>query len=268
MSRTRRCLVMALCWLGAACAHQKTNTVAPDESTAGFDRTQAARVADELDQALTRNVVFCRTLSENSHVRGFFATREQPHRVLRVLRDVVTRSGAEGASLLDSAGVVIASTNPDAVGYDFSQWQFFNTVSEGRVLVFPAIGFVNTLRALYVVVPQAGDEGGAVVLRSRVESLDETLAPIRQPAALVFRDRYVLATNRPEFGFHGLRSVEQRVAVEAQDERQLLATLDEVIPPIGDTIAAEGRTYQVHRVPMLMGEWQLLVCVESRKDAP
>jgi hypothetical protein len=45
------------------------------------------------------------------------------------------------------------------------------------------------------------------------------------------------------------------------DDRDLLGVLDSVVPPIGETVESEGVSYDVHRWPMCMDEWHLLVCV-------
>lgn len=261
MNRSVGTVSFALCLLAAACAGRKKDG---PERPPRLDRVGAARVADELDQALTRGVVACRALAQNAHVRAFYSEKKQPHKVLTVLRDVVTRSAAERALLLDSDGVVIAATDPEAVGYDFSHWAFFRDAVKGKILVFPSVGYVSEQRGLFCVAPQEDESGaprGAVVLRMSVGPLDRTMEHIGLPSALVFRERYVLATNRPHWGFHGLRGLDERQAGIDLAEKDLLGMLDRVVPPIRDTIVVEDEVYDVHRFPMAIEEWQLLVCV-------
>jgi C4-dicarboxylate-specific signal transduction histidine kinase len=260
---TRRFLgATLLCLLCVACSKRRSRPAEPQPPA--LDEAETARVADELDQALMRSVVACRALAENARIRAFYADRSEPHRVLTVLRDLVMRSRAMRASLLDDEGLVIASTDPGTVGYDFSQWRFFEEASRGRIVILPSVGFASDRRDLYVIVPVTGEDGeacGAAVLRTPVGPLDRTLEDLPEPAAVVFRDRYVLATNRPRWGFHGLRSLDERGATVDLDDRNLLGVLDRVVPPIGDTVHADGMSYDVLRWPMFMEEWHLLVCV-------
>jgi hypothetical protein len=265
---TRRYLATTLLCLlfSAACSKRRAKPAEPEPPAP--DPVVAARVADELDQALMRSVVACRALAENARIRAFYATREEPHRVLTVLRDVVMRARAAQASLLDEKGVVIAATDPGTVGYDFSQWRFFGEATHGRVVVLPAVGFASEHRNLHVIVPVKGDDGasrGVAVLGMPVGPLDRALEDLPEPSAVVFKDRYVLATNRPRWGFHGLRRLDERGAAVDLEDRDLLGLLDRVVPPIGDTIEADGVSYDVHRWPMFLEEWHLLVC-QPRSD--
>ncbi|MHC4932697.1 MAG: cache domain-containing protein [Planctomycetota bacterium] len=261
MSRRISLVILLALSMTAACAGTSKEEEAPEPDPA-LDQARAAKIADELDQALMRGYVACRALSENAHVRAFCDTRENPHKVLAVLRDVVTRSGADRASLLDSGGVVIASTDLEAVGYDFRHSGFFKAAQEDQVVIFPSVGFVNERRGLFVVVPQgAPGARGAAVLRMSVGSLDRSLETLRKPAALIYRDRYVLATNRPQWGFHGHRDLEERGQTLDLSERDLQKMLDSVVPPIGETVEWKGLTYQVNRYPMFLEDWQMVVCV-------
>jgi len=253
-----------LCLLCVACSKRRSRESEPEAPV--LDEVAAARIADELDQSLMRSVVACRALAENARIRAFYVDREEPHRVLTVLRDLVMRARAMRASLLDDQGVVIASTDPGTVGYDFSQWRFFEEASRGRVVILPSVGFASDRRDLFVIVPVKDDDGeprGAAVLRTPVGPLDRALADLPEPSAVVFRDRYVLATNRPRWGFHGLRRLDERGGSVDLDDRDLLGVLDSVVPPIGETVVAEGVHYDVHRWPMFLQEWHLLVCVPS-----
>ncbi|MHC4973705.1 MAG: cache domain-containing protein [Planctomycetota bacterium] len=259
---TRRFLgTTLLCLLCVAC---KSRSKPAEPEPPALDEVAAAMIADELDQALMRSVVACRALAENARIRAFFVDGEEPHRVLTVLRDLVMRSRAMMASLLDNEGVVIASTDPGRVGYDFSQWRFFEEASRGRIVILPSVGFASDRRDLFVIVPVKGEDGephGAAVLQTPVGPLDRALEGLPEPSAVVFRDRYVLATNRPRWGFHGLRRLDERGATVDLDDRDLLGVLDSVVPPIGETVESEGVSYDVHRWPMCMDEWHLLVCV-------
>jgi C4-dicarboxylate-specific signal transduction histidine kinase len=249
--------LLALAWLGTACKSKPP----VEEPTAELDNARTAKVADELDQALVRGVVACRTLSNNADVRAFFGERARPHKVLTVLRDTVTKSAADHAYLLDGQGVVIAATEAEKVGYDFSHWAFFESARQGKVLVFPAIGFVSERRGLFIVVP--GKTAGAVVLRLGTGPLDRALERLSEPSAVVYRDRYVLATNRRAWGFNGLRGADERGATLDLEDPGLQDMLDHVVPPIGPTVEVDGVVYDVHRLPMVVEEWQLLVCVEQ-----
>lgn len=262
MTRRSRRVTLALCCMLAACADNRSD-VEPDRPPP-FDERRAARIADELEQSLMRAVVAGRALAENARIRAFFDDGKYPHRTLTVLREAATRSRAEVASLLDGEGIVIASTDPETVGYDFSHWAFFEATMEGETLVLPAVGFVNERRGLFVTVPVsdgAGGARGAVVMRTGVGPLDRTLEDSEHPSVLAFRERYVLATNRPRWGFHGVRGLDQRGPAVDLDERGLLEMLDSVVPPIGAVLEHAGTIYDVRRVPLVLEDWQLLVCV-------
>lgn len=239
----------------AACAGREAKVA--DPPAVGLDESRLARVSAEVDQAMLRGVVACRALAENIHVRTFRAGSEQPQRTLTVLRDIVTRAEAEHASLIDGSGVVVASTDPQAVGYDFSEWPFLRHVAAGEVLVFPAVGIGAGRRRIFFVAPR-GEDGGAAVLRHDVSAFDRLLDGVAAPAALVYRGRYEVATNRTGFGFDGLDGREAR-AVDP-GERSVLAMMDEVFPPIGDTLVREGTAFDVRRAPTVVADWQILVC--------
>ena len=229
---------------------------------AGVGDVEVARVADALDQQLVQQVIACRKLADNSIVSGFYATQDKPHRALNALRDTVRRSSALVASLVDANGVVTLSTDPNAEGYEFSRWGFFQSGLAGDVLAFPAVGFFAETRSLYVIVPHENAEGertGVVVLRSSVSPLDGLLDGLQAPAALVYRDRYALATNRPDLGFHGLRRLDQRGATIDFDDGELFDVLDAVVPAIGDTFTENGIVYAIERIPMVVPDWTLLV---------
>jgi hypothetical protein len=214
-------------------------------------------VSAEVDQALMRGIIACRALAENIHVRDFHAGDEQPQRTLTVLRDIVTRAGAEYASLIDGNGVVVASTDPQAVGYDFSDWPFLRRAASGEVLVFPSVGMGWERRRVLYVVPR-GEDGGAAVLRQDVAALDRLLGSVGAPAALVYRDRYEVATNRPGFRFDRLRGRTEVAPVDPGEE-SVLAMMDHVFPPIGDTLEREGTSFDVRHVPTVVADWQILV---------
>lgn len=249
--RARRFL--ALCAVLGACAGRDATVADPPP----LDREGVERVSAEVDQALLRGLVACRMLAENIHVRSFHAGAEQPQRTLTVLRDMVTRAGAEQASLIDGNGVVIASTDPQAVGYDFSEWPFLRLAASGEALVFPAVGMGAERRRIFFVVPR-GEDGGAAVLRQDAAALDRLLGGLGAPAAIVYRDRYEVATNRKDFGFDGFEGREARPA--GPGERSMLAMMDQVFPPIGDELVREGTTFDVRRIPTALADWQVLVC--------
>jgi len=245
--------------LVAACAGKEAQVSEPPAVT--LDEARLARVAAEVDQALLRGIIACRALAENIHVRSFHAGAEQPQRTLTVLRDMVTRAGAEHASLIDERGVVIAATDPQAVGYDFSEWPFLKRAAAGQVLVFPSVGMGADRRRIFFVVPR-GEPRGATVLRKDVAALDRLLAGVEAPAALVYRERYEVATNRPGFGFDGFEDRRWAEAVSVDPgELSVLDAMDHVFPPIGDVLEREGTTFDVHRVPTVVAGWQILVCI-------
>lgn len=237
-----------------------------DGPTERLDESAIARVADALDQQLVQQVIACRQLSDNSLVRGFYARQEYPHRTLNALRDTVARSSAIVASLVDANGVVTLSTDPNAEGYEFSRWSSFKAGIAGEVLVFPVVGFVAENRGLFVIVPHENEQGepiGVVVLRSVVTHLDGLLDGISAPAALVYRDRYALATNRPELGFHGLRGLDERGGTAEFTDGNLFDVLDTVVPAVGETVTEDGVVYAIERIPMVLPDWTLLVAREE-----
>lgn len=234
-------------------------------SDAEIDRSgdlEIARVADLLDQRLVQQVMACRILADNALVGGYYAGEEKPHETLTALRDTVSRSTAVVASLVDANGVVTISSDPTAEGYQYSRWGFFRDGFAGDVLVLPSVGFVSQKRALFALVPHESAEGditGVVILRSEVTPFDQLLDELSYPAALVYRDRYALATNRPELGFNGLRRLDERGATIDLKNGELFDVLDAVVPAIGETVTDGGITYAVERIPMAVPDWTLLI---------
>ena len=168
--------------------------------------------------------------------------------------------------VLNHDGLVISCSTdgPSLVGRNYGFRPYFQRALRGENVVYGALGVTTARRGFYFTAPigSLNSPQGVVVAKLDLHSIDQELAALPVPAALISPDGIVFSTNQKDWLFHASRplSSARRAALlsSRQFARQPLPQLPVDLSSESVLLADKGHT--ALRIPLRTATgWQIVV---------
>ena len=181
------------------------------------------------------------------------------------------------AYVLDSKGLVVACTpygvdeKQTLTGNNYSFREYFTDAMRNTTQnIYAALGVTTRARGIYVS-QQIRDEDavvGAVVIKMKVESIDETLAKMVFPSAWYSPDGIIFASNNSGWLYKTLLPIQQDRLQVLRESQQFA---DEPLDPLGfnldsHLVQRDGNRYYAATAKTLIHGWNTLVLLPDSKE--
>jgi len=185
------------------------------------------------------------------------------------LKDLALQAKVAAIYLMDKNGKTIAASNWDTpqsyMGYNFAFRPYFRDAIQGQPGYFYAIGNTTSIPGYFIsqpVYPVGAKRGsvapiGVIAVKITLESFEQTWRSNEDPIALADSHGVVFLSNRSEWNYHSLRTLEPQVQ---RDIEQTLQYMGKKIQPIAQLpkAARAGFGEYVARPVGRLG-WQLML---------
>ncbi|MGB3222272.1 MAG: PAS domain S-box protein [Desulforhopalus sp.] len=242
-----------------------------EENQRRFHHLNVGLLSEQIDKEFTRRLQVIKALANNSHVRDVAMGRaendnSQINLALNTANEVAY---SELILVINQNGTVISSTDnktASLTGHNYSFRPYFQESIKGDLFVFPAVGAVTQTRGIYLSAPilSPEDKGiiGVVALKIAIDTIESLLEKQPSLTALVSPDGVIFASNRKEWLFQSVTSLDVTARQRFGRTRQFG---DHGIEQLSILLNAneaniDGKNYRIAQSALMITGWSIYSC--------